>query len=102
MLEKLKRSWQRFRSDPPGERFQERHHRHAEHKRWPMQSSLSMILGVLSILFGTLMLVTPGPGLLLIVLGASLVAEESLVAARWMDRMELAIRALLTRWRGRS
>lgn len=37
------------------------------------------------------MLVLPGPGLLLILLGAALIAEESLVAARMLGRIDLAI-----------
>lgn len=46
---------------------------------------------------GVFMLVAPGPGLLVVFLGAVLVAQQSLLAARTLDWLELRLRAL-TAW----
>jgi len=43
------------------------------------------------VLAGVLMLVLPGPGLLVIALGMALIAEESLWASRLLDRLDLWI-----------
>jgi len=48
-------------------------------------------LGALMVLAGALMLVLPGPGLLVIALGMALIAEESLWASRLLDRLDLWI-----------
>ena len=48
-----------------------------------------LTLGVVAMLVGTAMLVLPGPGLLVILLGAFLIGEESLVASRQLDRIDL-------------
>jgi hypothetical protein len=45
---------------------------------------------------GAVMLVAPGPGILVFALGATLVAEESLWTAKLLDRAELRIRSLIS------
>jgi len=51
-------------------------------------------------------MLAPGPGILIFLVGALLVAEESLAAARLMDGADLRLRRLaawgLTRWRRAS
>lgn len=89
MFESMREQWRLFRADPPGRRFVLRHarHRKLQRKRW--HSAFMMSLGVVAMLLGTAMLVLPGPGLLVILLGAFLVGEESLVASRVLDRVDL-------------
>jgi hypothetical protein len=41
------------------------------------------------------MLVAPGPGIVVLVIGASLVAQESLQAARLLDRAEVLVRRII-------
>jgi hypothetical protein len=48
------------------------------------------------LLAGAIMLVAPGPGVLVFALGAALVAEESLWMAKLLDRAELRIRSLIS------
>jgi hypothetical protein len=45
------------------------------------------------------MLVLPGPGLLVGFAGAALIAGESKVAARLLDRVDLYVARALARWR---
>jgi hypothetical protein len=47
------------------------------------------------------MLVLPGPGILALLLGAVLVAEESLFAARLLDRADVWISRKYDAWRAR-
>ena len=55
------------------------------------------IFGGLAIfLAGAAMLVAPGPGILVLGLGAALVAEESLWMAKLLDRAELRIRRAIS------
>ena len=50
-------------------------------------------------LAGVVMLVMPGPGLLAMILGAALIAEESLIAARLLDRLDRFFTRQYARWR---
>ena len=56
-----------------------------------MRKLLTLVAAPALIVAGIVLLVLPGPGLLLILLGAGLIAEESLLAARLLDRIDLAI-----------
>ena len=49
--------------------------------------------------FGLLLLVLLGLGLLVIVIGAGLFAEESLLIARLLDRIDLLLTRRVRRWR---
>jgi len=76
----------------PGQRFHMRF-RHARRagqgptKRWTM-----LVLGLALVIVGAVMLVAPGPGVLVLVLGASLLARQSLRVARWLDTFEVKLR----------
>lgn len=86
----LRRHWRSFRAAPPGERFQRRYRRQAG--RRGLLGKIGMVVGGFALaLAGIAMLVLPGPGLLAILLGALLVAGESLLAARLLDRVDLAV-----------
>ena len=52
-------------------------------------------VGLLIMTAGIVALPAPGPGLLIIILGAGLVAEESLWTAKLLDRLERGSRSLL-------
>lgn len=103
MLEELKKRWQEFKQGEPGKRFRDRYFRR---RRTPRSQFWKMTLlagGTLIMAVGVVMLVAPGPGILVLVLGASLVAQESLTLARLLDRTELVARKVaawgLLRWR---
>lgn len=99
-FEILRRAWRRFRSVPAGERFQRRYHRRAgSRSRGRLRMFIAAGLGALMVLAGVLMLVLPGPGLLVIALGMALIAEESLWASRLLDRLDLWIERRFLRMR---
>jgi hypothetical protein len=53
--------------------------------------------GVALMIAGAVMLLAPGPGTLVLLLGAGLVAQESVWMSRALDWAELRVRALI-RW----
>ena len=97
MLETIKCSWQRFKADPPGKRFQLQFKRRHEVARTPLQKALVLGGGVLLTAVGILLFFLPGPGVLFVLLGAALIAQQSLTVARALDWTEIRLRKLLTR-----
>lgn len=96
---RLLRDWSALWQARPGKRFQElyrrRHERHASALR-----RLGLVAaGLLLILLGALMILTPGPGGAILVAGALLVAAQSRRAARLFDRSEIRLRGLARRLR---
>lgn len=67
----------------------------------PLRAVLTVGAGLLSIALGLLLLVLPGPGLLLAALGAVLLAGESMLMARMLDRIDLRAQRCWRRWRER-
>ncbi|MGH7825388.1 MAG: PGPGW domain-containing protein [Candidatus Binatia bacterium] len=105
-LEKLKRNWRRFKSGSPGHRFQQQFSRRRQSSRSPVQKALFIGGGTLLMTAGLFFLFVPGPGLLILLLGAVLIAQQSLVAARALDWTEIRLRKLiiwsLRAWRSSS
>jgi uncharacterized membrane protein YbaN (DUF454 family) len=102
VLGALKNRWQELAHEPPGHRFQNRYRK----KKQEGSSRLRMlwlIAGFVLMAAGLVLLVIPGPGSVLLIIGAAFLAEESQVAARILDRLELKLRKLgelaLNRWR---
>jgi hypothetical protein len=104
MLERVKRSWRRFKAGTPGQRFQQQYNRRRQSGRSPLQKALFIACGILIMAAGFFFLFVPGPGLLILFFGAVLVAKQSLLAARALDWTEVRARKALNRslgaWRG--
>jgi hypothetical protein len=100
MFERMRAQWHLFRADPPGRRFELRHSRHRDRHRNIWHRVFVMTLGVVAVLMGIAMLVLPGPGLLVILLGALLIGEESLAASRVLDRCDAWCSRRMLRRRG--
>lgn len=98
MVEELRKRWHALRRSKPGRRFQDRY-RHAQSRRGTRPAAAFVARtatgGILALL-GVVMLFTPGPGVLLVVVGASIVGAESLTVARRLDHAELLVRRLIT------
>jgi hypothetical protein len=94
MLEKLKHEWQRFRRSKPGHRFKERYYQKQRSPRSIVRKILVTAAGALIFAVGIFLLAFPGPGTILLIIGASLIAEESLLAARALDWLEVRLRSL--------
>lgn len=95
VIERLKESWGRLRSEPAGERFQRSYERRHEEgvsaaRRWG-----TIALGVAVLAAGIFFLPAPGPGMVIVAVGAGLIAQESSHAARLLDRAELLVRRVL-------
>jgi hypothetical protein len=95
MLETIKCSWQRFKADPPGKRFQQQFKRRHEVARTPLQKALVLGGGVLLTAVGILLFFLPGPGVLFVLLGTVLIAQQSITVARGLDWTEIRLRKLL-------
>jgi hypothetical protein len=89
MLEKLKQRLIAFAEGEPGSRFQARYRRVHASKRNPLHKAFFIGLGVFIMAAGVFFLPAPGPGMVIIAIGAAMIAQESLAMARFMDRMEL-------------
>ena len=99
MLGGLKQEWRDLRKGRPGHRFQDRYERHRggrKGKSW-MGRFLEPGIGVLLLVAGVIFCLIPGPGLPLVLVGATLLAERSRRIARAMDWCELKLRKVLRR-----
>ena len=88
--------WKKLKEYPAGKRFELLF----EHRRTQRASLLKRFLfivgGFLLLIMGFMTLPTPIPGVILLLIGASLIAQESLMAARILDWAELRFLALGT------
>jgi hypothetical protein len=89
MFAHLKQQWQALMTGKPGTRFQQYHLRRHYAGRGRLRKLLVMTAGTVFFAAGIFFLAAPGPGLILLLAGASLIAEESYLAARAFDRIEL-------------
>ena len=94
VAERIKAHWQEFKEGKPGHRFQERYHRRQQQGHSLAAKFLYIGLGLVLFIVGLVMLPAPGPGFLVVVPGAALIAEESYVAARTFDAAEVMARRI--------
>lgn len=99
MAASLRRQWEHFTESPTGHRFEARYRLRRARKFGLLWRILISGTGVVIMLAGVAMLVLPGPGILALVIGGVLVAEESLVAARVLDHLDVWISGRLKAWR---
>ncbi|MES2972696.1 MAG: PGPGW domain-containing protein [Pseudomonadota bacterium] len=99
MFETLRSSFRDFAHSEPGHRFEDRYLRVRHADRGIAHRALLTGLGVLVFAAGVVMLIAPGPGLLGMLAGASLIAQESQVLSRRLDRGELWLRRSWTQLR---
>jgi len=88
MFAALKRRILRFVATPSGSRFRAYHER-LEQRPNLMRTMLVVGLGLILLALGMIMLVLPGPGLLVAAIGLALIAGESMWVARLLDRLDL-------------
>ena len=98
MFETLKRHARDFTERRSGTRFQTRfRNRSPERKRWHVIFTVALAFALIPI--GILLLFLPGPGIAFLIVAALLIAGESLLAARALDRADLALTRLWSRLR---
>jgi putative transmembrane protein PGPGW len=94
MFERIKQSWQRFKRSKPGHRFKQRYYEKQRSGRSTVRKILVITAGLLIFAAGIFFLPAPGPGTIILLIGASLIAEESIIAARGLDWAEVRLRSL--------
>lgn len=90
----LRQNLRDFLHSAPGRRFQDRHARRRSKRSSLLRKGLLLGGGGLVLLAGLVLMPAPGPGLLIALVGAGLLADESPALARALDRGELLIRRL--------
>jgi hypothetical protein len=101
MIHALKQRWDQLRRGQPGTRFERYFHWRQQRRRSHLLRTVLLITGGALIFLGVLLMPAPGPGMLIVLIGAGLLAEESVKAARWFDRFEICARTLLQNLRQR-
>jgi len=100
MFEELKEDWRIIRANPPGRRFQARfHYRTVDDPPSPLKRSIKLVVGILLIPVGVILWFIPGPGWLTIFIGLGLLAGRSKTISTFLDRVEVIIRAIISRFR---
>ena len=83
----------------PGQRFQDRYRRKSETGRGRLARCAVILAGIALTLVGIFFLAVPGPGIPILAVGLALIAQESAVMARFLDRAELRVRGWWKRLR---
>lgn len=89
---------QNFMSARSGTRFRA-HHRRQQARPRVMHTVVVIGFGLVLIAVGFVLLFLPGPGLLTAAIGLALIAEESLMVARWLDHADFCLTRAWVRWR---
>ena len=92
MLQEWKREWKAFEKAPAGKRFVRRYESRKREtgSRWKRVATIALGLGL--IVAGAIMLVIPGPGILVVAFGGALFAQEFRWAAVALDWAEVRLR----------
>jgi hypothetical protein len=101
LFTKMKRAWHKFAERPPGKRFKQMYDEHQKAGKSGTKRIVLVVVGVVIIAAGLVALPAPGPGTLVIALGAGMVARESEKLATALDTLELFLRKLWKRVRAR-
>ena len=101
VLEPLRRHWHQFKRSRPGRRFQDSYDRKRDSRGGALWRCGVVVLGALLCLVGLFFMAVPGPGIPILALGAVLIAQQSQVTARLLDRAEVSVRRFV-RSRGRG
>ena len=106
MFARLRSMMLEFRQAPAGERFQRLYHRRESIHSGLVARSFFLGTGLTIMAIGLLLMPAPGPGTVVLVIGAAIVAQESLRVARAMDwceaRLIHAVKRTIQWWRSRS
>jgi len=103
MFKELKREWSQLKRGKPGSRFQDQFDRSQREKKSNVGRVFRVVAGFVLLPVGLFFLAVPGPGLVIIALGAVLIAREFGFAARLLDAIEVRGRRIITwashRWK---
>ncbi len=95
MFDSLRKHWRDFKESRPGRRFQDVHDRRAAERGAGEGGGggyIGLVAGVILTVVGIVFLPAPGPGSVVLFLGLAMLARESRVVARMLDKAELKCR----------
>ncbi len=95
---RIKSSWRVFERSRPGHRFRDRHGRRRQEGHSFAAKLLYLVTGFALFLLGLILMPAPGPGFLILFVGAGLIAEESYTAASALDWIEVRVRRICERF----
>jgi hypothetical protein len=101
MLNGLKQEWAQLKRGKPGSRFKGQFDRNREEASNGFGRALRVVVGVLLLPVGVFFLAVPGPGLVVIAIGAVLIAREFRWAATTLDALEVRGRRVAKWVRGK-
>ena len=99
IFSRFSRDWSALWQARAGQRFQELYRRRHDRRASELRRIGLIVAGLLLILVGAILILTPGPGGLVLLAGALVLAVQSHAAARLFDRSELRLRRLARRLR---
>ena len=93
---RLKRNWRSVRQGKPGHRFVDHYERSARTRGrgGTLARVLGLSLAILALAIGVVLSVIPGPAIPFFLVAGALLASEFRFAARFMDGLELRLRAI--------
>ncbi len=94
LIGRTKRSWRHFKKSKPGDRFQVRYYYRKQSGSGRLSRIFNVVVGSVLVIVSTLFGWAPGPGLVTILIGLTLIAGELLPAARFLDWSEVRLRIL--------
>jgi uncharacterized protein (TIGR02611 family) len=97
MFWNFKEQWRDVTKAKPGTRFQNRYHRRRGRRCSRWLKPFYLALGAALLMAGIILMAAPGPGIVVAFIGAGMLADESLLAARALDAAELKIQAVMKR-----
>lgn len=86
----IEQQFQAFKHSEPGHRFRELYERRSQSERG--RKVAVMVVAGLVIATGVALMILPGPGIPVIVIGLAMIAQELQCVASTLDRLELKIR----------
>ena len=93
MFDRLRKQWETVAKSPPGKRFRHRYEWRRKQRASPLWTPFYIVVGTALFVVGAILLFFPGPGFLVIFVGAAVIAQESLWTAALLDRTEVRVRA---------
>jgi hypothetical protein len=99
MRNRLRKYRKQLEQGQPGSRFRDQFERNHKRRQSAAGRALRIAVGALLIPVGVFFLAVPGPGLVIIAIGAVMIAREFRVAADALDSLELGGRRAWRRLR---
>ncbi len=96
MFRDLRREWSQLKRGKPGSRFQDQFDRNRREKKSNAGRTIRVVAGLVLLPVGVFFLAVPGPGLVIMGLGAVMIAREFEFAARVLDAFEVRGRRVAT------